>query len=54
MSDKANIGRGAIQYADLTDFMLMLDLQLGGGVIDAVNEGQRPARPAGSDPLAVS
>jgi hypothetical protein len=30
-----------IQYADLTDLMLMLDTKLGGGVMDAVNEGQK-------------
>ena len=30
-----------IQYADLSDLMLMLDMMLGGGVMDAVNEGQR-------------
>lgn len=30
-----------IQYADLTDLMLMLDMMLGGGVMDAVNEGQK-------------
>jgi len=30
-----------IQYGDLSDLMLMLDLRLGGGVMDAVNEGQR-------------
>jgi hypothetical protein len=33
--------RGAfIQYADLADLMLMLDLKPGGGVMSAVNEGQ--------------
>jgi hypothetical protein len=30
-----------IQYADLCDLMLMLDMKLGGGVMDAVNEGQK-------------
>tara|TARA_R110000868_G_scaffold124399_10_gene328928 strand:+ start:2806 stop:3333 length:528 start_codon:yes stop_codon:yes gene_type:complete len=30
----------AIQYADLSDLMLMLDLKLGGGIMDAVNAGQ--------------
>jgi hypothetical protein len=30
-----------IQYADLSDLMLMLDMMLGGGVMDAVNEGQK-------------
>jgi hypothetical protein len=34
-----------IQYADLTDLMLMLDLKLGGGIMDAINEGQRLVRP---------
>lgn len=34
--------RGAlIQYADLTDLMLMLDMKLGGGIMDAVNVAQR-------------
>ena len=34
--------RGAfIQYADLADLMVMLDLKVGGGVMAAVNEGQR-------------
>jgi len=33
-----------VQYADLTDLMLMLDLKLGGGVMDAVNEGQKLLR----------
>jgi hypothetical protein len=42
----ANRRRGAfIQYADLTELMLMLDLKLGGGAMDAVNEGQRLIRP---------
>ncbi len=30
-----------IQYADLSDLILMLDMKLGGGVMDAVNEGQK-------------
>lgn len=30
-----------IQYAHLSDLMLMLDMMLGGGVMDAVNEGQK-------------
>jgi len=34
-----------IQYADLTELMLMLDMNLGGGVMDAVNAGQRLLRP---------
>jgi len=34
-----------VQYADLTDLMLMLDLRLGGGLMDAVNEGQKLIRP---------
>jgi hypothetical protein len=38
--------RGAfIQYADLTELMLMLDMNLGGGLMDAVNEGQKLVRP---------
>ena len=37
----ANRRRGAfIQYADLTDLMLMLNMSLGGGVMAVVNEGQ--------------
>lgn len=30
-----------IQYGDLSDLMLILDLHLGGGIMEAVNEGQR-------------
>jgi hypothetical protein len=42
----ANRRRGAfIEYADITDLMLMLDMKLGGGVMDAVNEGQKLVRP---------
>ena len=42
----ANRQLGAfIQYADLTELMLMLDMNLGGGVMDAVNEGQKLLRP---------
>jgi hypothetical protein len=36
-----------IQYADLSDLMLMLDMMLGGGVMDAVNEGQKLLQPKG-------
>jgi hypothetical protein len=32
------------KYADLTDLMLVLDMKLGGGLVDAVNEGQRLVR----------
>lgn len=35
---------GFIQYADLTDLMLMLDIMLGGGIMDAVNESQKLVR----------
>lgn len=35
----------SVQYADLTDIMLLLDLKLGGGVMDAVNEAQHLIRP---------
>lgn len=42
----ANRASGAfIQYADLTELMLMLNMSLGGGFMDAVNEGQRLIRP---------
>jgi hypothetical protein len=38
--------RGAfIHYADLADLMVMLDLKIGGGVMAAVNEGQKLVRP---------
>ncbi len=30
-----------IQFGDLSDLMLMLNMKLGGGVMDAVNEGQK-------------
>jgi hypothetical protein len=42
----ANRRRGAfIQYADLSELMVMLDLNIGGGVMAAVNEGQALVRP---------
>lgn len=42
----ANQRRGAfIQYADLSDLILMLDLKVGGGVMAAVNDGQELVRP---------
>ena len=31
----------SIQYADLSDLMLMMDMKLGGGVMDAVNAAQK-------------
>lgn len=47
----ANKKRGAfIQYADLTDLMLMLDMKLGGGIMDAVNMAQRLINPRPSAP----
>jgi hypothetical protein len=47
---EANRKRGVfIQYADLSDLMLMLDLKLGGGIMDAVNEGQKLIRPDSED-----
>lgn len=43
---KASRRLGAfIEYADLTGLMLMLDMNLGGGVMDAVNEGFKLIRP---------
>jgi hypothetical protein len=42
--------RAFIHYADLADLMLMLDLKLGGGVMDAVNEGQKLVRPRVGSP----
>lgn len=43
---EANRRRGnSVEYADITDLMLMLDMKLGGGVMDAVNEGQKLVRP---------
>ncbi|MEQ9330224.1 hypothetical protein [Thalassobaculum sp.] len=38
-------GGASIQYADLCDLMLMLDLRLGGGVMELVNQGQELVRP---------
>ena len=41
--------RGAfIHYADLTDLMVMMDIRVGGGVMDVVNEGQKLVRPSQS------
>ena len=38
---KEEIRGGAyIQYADLSDLMVMMNIKLGGGVMDVVNEGQ--------------
>jgi hypothetical protein len=34
-----------IQYADLADLMVMLDIKIGGGVMAIVNEGQKLVRP---------
>lgn len=43
---EANRRRGVfVQYAGLTDLMLMLDMKLGGGVMDTVNEGQKLIKP---------
>lgn len=36
----------AIQYADLSDLMLMLDMKLGGGIMEAVNAGQKLILPS--------
>lgn len=45
---EANRRRGTfVEYADITDLMLMLDMKLGGGVMDAVNEGQNLVKPRG-------
>jgi hypothetical protein len=45
----ANQRRGAfIHYADLAALMVMLDIKPGGGVMDAVNEGQKLVRPCAS------
>jgi hypothetical protein len=42
----ANRRRGAfIHYADLAALMVMLDMKVGGGVMDAVNEDQKLVRP---------
>jgi len=41
---RLSIGPPFIQYGDLTDLMLMLDLHLAGGFMEAVNEGQRLVR----------
>jgi hypothetical protein len=43
---EANRRRGAfIQYADLSDLMVMLDIKVGGGVMAVVNEGQKLVTP---------
>ena len=43
---RAYLKRGArIQYADLADLMVMLDIKIGGGVMEVVNEGQKLVRP---------
>jgi hypothetical protein len=43
---EANRRRGAsIQYADLSDLMVMLDIKVGGGVMAVVNEGQKLVAP---------
>lgn len=39
-----------IQYADLTALMLMMDIRLGGGVMEIVNEGQKLIKPFGTTP----
>lgn len=37
-----NRSRGvSIAYADLSDLMLIMNIKVGGGVMDAVNEGQK-------------
>jgi hypothetical protein len=42
----ANVRRAArIQYADLSDLLLMMDLKLGGGIMDQVNHAQALVRP---------
>ena len=47
---KANRRLGAfVEYADLTGLMLMLNMKLGGGVMDAVNEGFKLIRPRLAD-----
>ena len=42
-------GGALIQYADLSDLMLMMDLKLGGGVMSTVNEGQALVAPTVQD-----
>ena len=42
----ANARRAArIQYADLSDLLLMMDIKLGGGIMDQVNQAQALVRP---------
>ncbi|PHR19441.1 MAG: hypothetical protein COA41_07105 [Sphingopyxis sp.] len=46
----------AIRYGDLADLMLMMDIKLGGGIMDVVNEGQKlvePRRLTGTEPILV-
>ncbi len=35
----------AIRYGDLADLMLMMDIKLGGGIMDVINEGQKLVEP---------
>lgn len=43
---KEEMRRGAsIRYGDLADLMLMMDIKLGGGIMDVVNEGQKLVEP---------
>jgi hypothetical protein len=52
---QANRNRGVfIQYADLSDLMLMLDIKLGGGVMTAVNEGQKLLTPRKLDEFVIT
>jgi hypothetical protein len=41
----------AIQYADLSDLMLMMDMRVGGGIMAVVNEGQALVEPRSIPPI---
>jgi len=41
MREKNRVSQSAVQYADLSDIVKMLNLQGGGSLMDNVNEAQK-------------
>jgi hypothetical protein len=41
MQEKNRISQAAVQYADLSDIVKMLNMQGGGSLMDNVNEAQK-------------
>jgi hypothetical protein len=41
MREKNRVSLAAVQYADLSDIVKMLNMQGGGSVMDSVNEAQK-------------